>query len=474
MKKRNIWLGLLAVLLLFFIATGILLFRTVKRQKKETEDHESRVELRIEEMSQKQKEEETAQDLSREISFWTGEDIQSLYLLDLDSLSFQIEQNSQYAVEGIISCYDFEEQQGSFRLLVYMENDSEGNHLCFRLYLKQAEGYELFQSWRAKGTLFGSFRDMEDQLKVYVREDDEGLRLICSQKAFQIEGNTETYQIFQFNGENFEETLRLELLRETVNVQVKRNDAIIYESLGDDSQVSGSYQDSDEAVSRELEQAGLAKEDFEKPETAADSDICFLASARTGDSWLTGEFSGEVNDYTKLRVRLEELGISWKTSKLNMPGETEKTEQQADAEMKQAVANEDVEAETLHVREVFNEQVACTASGGYEPVDLGNGFTAWLDRGKIMVIKTRVEDVTETYEEIYNFEEGKLIFAFDKKDGTESRFYYKDDSLFRWCYPDFETQHDNEYDNPEFVSQGTVYQNRGYDLYALAESKVQQ
>ena len=91
-----------------------------------------------------------------------------------------------------------------------------------------------------------------------------------------------------------------------------------------------------------------------------------------------------------------------------------------------------------------------------------------------MVIKTRVEDVTDAYEEIYNFEDGKLIFAFEKRDGKESRFYYKDDSLFRWCYPDYETRHDNEYENPEFISQGTAYQARGYDLYYQAADMLSQ
>lgn len=183
---------------------------------------------------------------------------------------------------------------------------------------------------------------------------------------------------------------------------------MIYLSSDDGQQTEGVYSDPEEAVSQELEQAGLSEQDFEKPEQAQENDICFLTSARTGDSWTTGEFSGEVQDYTDVRIRLEELGIYW---------EEESASKEETGSMKQLVADEEVEAQTLHVREVFNEQVACTAAGTYEQADLGNGFTAWLDCGKIMVIKTRVEDVTDAYEEIYNFEDGKLIFAFEKEMG---------------------------------------------------------
>lgn len=273
------------------------------------------------------------------------------------------------------------------------------------------------------------------------------------------------YQIFRLSENGFEEIFRLVSARETVSARVEKNGEMIYLSSDDGQQTEGVYSDPEEAVSQELEQAGLSEQDFEKPEQAQENDICFLTSARTGDSWTTGEFSGEVQDYTDVRIRLEELGIYW---------EEESASKEETGSMKQLVADEEVEAQTLHVREVFNEQVACTAAGTYEQADLGNGFTAWLDCGKIMVIKTRVEDVTDAYEEIYNFEDGKLIFAFEKRDGKESRFYYKDDSLFRWCYPDYETRHDNEYENPEFISQGTAYQARGYDLYYQAADMLSQ
>lgn len=470
MKKRNILAGTAAVLVLVFLVVVIAVNHRLQRQneylqdlKTQTTDLSSSTDQKEEENQGAEKERE--QELDREIAFWSGSEVHSLGLMDLQALSFWAEQNASHPVSGIISCHDFSRQDRNFRLLVYMVCRDGENKLSFRLYQQRQHGYALLKSQESELSLFDSFWDMECRVKVFLRERGDDLEIVCSQQKFRMEGNTKMYQIFRLSENGFEEIFRLVSARETVSARVEKNGEMIYLSSDDGQQTEGVYSDPEEAVSQELEQAGLSEQDFEKPEQAQENDICFLTSARTGDSWTTGEFSGEVQDYTDVRIRLEELGIYW---------EEESASKEETGSMRQLVADEEVEAQTLHVREVFNEQVACTAAGTYEQADLGNGFTAWLDCGKIMVIKTRVEDVTDAYEEIYNFEDGKLIFAFEKRDGKESRFYYKDDSLFRWCYPDYETRHDNEYENPEFISQGTAYQARGYDLYYQAADMLSQ
>ena len=96
------------------------------------------------------------------------------------------------------------------------------------------------------------------------------------------------YQIFRLSENGFEEIFRLVSARETVSARVEKNGEMIYLSSDDGQQTEGVYSDPEEAVSQELEQAGLSEQDFEKPEQAQENDICFLTSARTGDSWTTG------------------------------------------------------------------------------------------------------------------------------------------------------------------------------------------
>ncbi|MGI6011582.1 MAG: hypothetical protein ACOX8H_08820 [Ruminococcus sp.] len=283
MKKRKLLIGGAAVLLLGLLIIGVLLFHTLQKKKEET--------------------------AAREEEFWSREEIRGLEIMDPDALSFQAEQNGDHPVRGIISSYDFNREGKTFRLLVYMEDRDGENCLSFRLYRQEEKGYELLQNWQAEGSLFRSFWDMECSLKVFLREREDALELVCGQREYQMEGIREDYQIFRFDGEIFEETFQLKFLRETVSVQVEKNHEIIYDSQGDGGEISGAYSDPDEAAAQELANEEIEEEDFEESKNPGKYDICFLASARTGDTWLTGEFSGTLKDYTGLRTRMEELGI---------------------------------------------------------------------------------------------------------------------------------------------------------------------
>src|SRR5699024_9627046 len=156
-------------------------------------------------------------------------------------------------------------------------------------------------------SLFDSFGDMERRAKVFLKARRDGLETVCCRQQIGRGGNTKRNQIFRLSESGDEDSIGQESAWETVSASMEQNGEMIYLHSDDGQQTEGVYSEPEEAVSQELEQAGLSEQDFEKPEQAQGNDICFLTSARSGDSWTTGEFSGEVQDYTDVRIRLEEL-----------------------------------------------------------------------------------------------------------------------------------------------------------------------
>lgn len=78
----------------------------------------------------------------------------------------------------------------------------------------------------------------------------------------------------------------------------------------------------------------------------------------------------------------------------------------------------------------------------------------------------------KSYERIFVYEDGTLIFAYLKEDGNESRLYYKDDNIFRWSYPKNTDIHDNDFENPEFIQNGMDGRTLGYELYSKATGQT--
>lgn len=137
-------------------------------------------------------------------------------------------------------------------------------------------------------------------------------------------------------------------------------------------------------------------------------------------------------------------------------------------EMCQVLADEEIEAEVLRIRAIFTEQMENAASGAYDCKLMENGYIAWFKNGELQTITTSAEVTSENYERIFNYENGKLIFAYFVDDGNQSRLYYKDDNIFRWSYPDTTQIYDNDFSNPDFIENGIYGRDVGYDLYRKA------
>lgn len=143
-------------------------------------------------------------------------------------------------------------------------------------------------------------------------------------------------------------------------------------------------------------------------------------------------------------------------------------QEQADAvsQMYPVLADDEVEGEVLRIRGIFTE--CMENSNTYQKVAMKEGYNAWFENGQLKMINTTVETTTDSYERIFIYENEKLIFAYLKENGNESRLYYKDDNVFRWSYPETTQIQDNNFENPEFVQNGIAGRNLGYDLYKLA------
>ena len=261
MKKRNILAGTAAVLVLVFLVVVIAVNHRLQRQneylqdlKTQTTDLSSSTDQKEEENQGAEKERE--QELDREIAFWSGSEVHSLGLMDLQALSFWAEQNASHPVSGIISCHDFSRQDRNFRLLVYMVCRDGENKLSFRLYQQRQHGYALLKSQESELSLFDSFWDMECRVKVFLRERGDDLEIVCSQQKFRMEGNTKMYQIFRLSENGFEEIFRLVSARETVSARVEKNGEMIYLSSDDGQQTEGVYSDPEEAVARNWSRLG--------------------------------------------------------------------------------------------------------------------------------------------------------------------------------------------------------------------------
>ncbi|MCI6421973.1 MAG: zinc ribbon domain-containing protein [Firmicutes bacterium] len=143
-------------------------------------------------------------------------------------------------------------------------------------------------------------------------------------------------------------------------------------------------------------------------------------------------------------------------------------ENTAITEMHQVLENSEVEGEVLRIRAIFTECIEKSNSGSYQKVAIEGGYNAWFDGDVLKMINTTAETTTSSYERIFNYENGQLIFAYLKQDGNESRLYYKDGNIFRWSYPETTQIQDNNFSNPDFVENGISGMKLGMELYQTA------
>ena len=172
-----------------------------------------------------------------------------------------------------------------------------------------------------------------------------------------------------------------------------------------------------------------------------------------------------MGDYTELRENLESYDRNLYQGMIRAGVGGSK---RAIGEYQKTVPDDQVEEEVLAVRAVFTEQMENCDNGVYQPLDLGNGMTAWLSGQQVCVVMTNASLVTDTNEKIFDYQDGKLIFAYHNEGGLQHRIYYKDENPFRWSYPTSADIRDNAFEDSSFISESRKYQQEGYEYYDMA------
>lgn len=388
--------------------------------------------------------------------------IRQLGVLDRGALNYTMQNGSRNKMKGVISSYTFTQDQAGYEWMISMNADQmDDNKFILQVY-NADRAYEL-----AAETTFsehlpfnGEFRKSENCIMFFENSSDVS-RLICGSEQIGWEGSRSEWQIFEFDGKRIQSVMRLEYYMETADESVYEDGNMVAQ-FHDGQAVIGNYGYAQEAINDVLNQWKLDKDTFFVPDSK-ENIVCWLSNS-TDDFDFYGNctYEGEIIDYTNLKERIAER--EKEGDAIQEPAQL--------LELVEKVPDFEIEQEILNIREKFNYDMEQTAAGNYRDIPLGNGMTVWLNGEEIAAIKTDAEDVTAEYEKIFNYSDGKVFFAFDKKDGSEHRCYYKDDSLIRWSYPNAESIHDNEHDNKEFLKYGEQYLQEGYELYHQAEKMI--
>ena len=96
------------------------------------------------------------------------------------------------------------------------------------------------------------------------------------------------------------------------------------------------------------------------------------------------------------------------------------------------------------------------------------------DNGDIVMIEVGIRNENNPYSATYEFEDGKLIFAYYVGEGCERRLYYHNDSLFRLNtqVDGKQTIKDAAYEDEEFIQWHKMGLYNAYLLYQVAEGGV--
>ena len=137
------------------------------------------------------------------------------------------------------------------------------------------------------------------------------------------------------------------------------------------------------------------------------------------------------------------------------------------------LADESIEAEITRVRGIWQTDREAMAAGQYEEISLGGGMKAFLDHGQVKMIEVTRNTGDSAYARTYNFEDGKLIFAYLEGDDAH-RLYFWQENLFRWRHsPDARDanqaeNYDNRHDLDRYLELQEFALGEAYYLYGLA------
>lgn len=108
----------------------------------------------------------------------------------------------------------------------------------------------------------------------------------------------------------------------------------------------------------------------------------------------------------------------------------------------------DVENKVLDIRAWYNDTVGKLSSLS---VSQGGAGKAYYDGGTLVRIDVSGGAGGIDYERNYYFKNGNLYFVFMYRGNQENRFYFYNDTLFRWIDEDKATW-DNAFDNKDYIS----------------------
>lgn len=135
----------------------------------------------------------------------------------------------------------------------------------------------------------------------------------------------------------------------------------------------------------------------------------------------------------------------------------EESEQESEIKSVIALSQEEIEAEVLRIREVWNYDREAITNNIFWITDLEEGVRLYSDAETRMVEVDR--GIIDEYSRVFQVEGGKLTFAYYESSTTQIRLYYKDEVLFRWIQTESGQEaviHDNEIENPDFVNIGNM------------------
>lgn len=369
---------------------------------------------------------------NQEMGFWGSSTAADLGILDENSLNYETENEGQYKLTGIVSSLNFRLNEEDFRLLVRLVNSSNsGNQVVVEIY-QNADPYNKIGEEVFGENLFSGASVLEEEIGSFVRAGSSGIQIVSFYGKETGEESIQDYQILSFDGE----TLGVEWQSDLNNPDPE-----------------------------ELEIHNLSSEDFSPEKLEENQGMCYLTNSLESQEGNLMKYRGSVTDYTKLKEALEDYNGELYQALIRTGTGGSKS---VAGEYQQVVADEQVEGEILEVRAVFTEQMEKCDDGSYEPMDLGNGMTAWLSNQEICVVMTNASLVTSTNEKIFTYLDGRLIFAYHNEGGLQHRVYYKEDNPFRWSYPTSEDIRDNAFEDPQFISESRKYQEEGYEYYDLA------
>lgn len=144
---------------------------------------------------------------------------------------------------------------------------------------------------------------------------------------------------------------------------------------------------------------------------------------------------------------------------------------------KSTISNSEIENEILRIRAIWNADRKAMENKQYKVSKWANGKTAYSDNGQIKMIEIQKNIDGINYSRTYNYENGKLIFAYIESSDAH-RLYFKNDNLFRWRYTvdankrDNAINHDNQGDSEEFNKWGNFALDEGYKVYSEANNNL--